>query len=209
VAGSAVAADAARLQHDLVQVGVEVRNPFANSNNINHLAANVIQQLCPGKRRVSTERDFVMPIRGRLVRLMLGFERGDEPAAKVAHPPPPRGTVAGHLLSVLWLATVRANQLPRVVSCADAPSRSQRQHAFAPEVCYRDAGAILSSKKRAALVACLSSGGTLRKHDGAWIAASARPGDKPITIGARSSSGPSSGRGAGETLPEANSRTFS
>jgi hypothetical protein len=40
--------------------------------------------------------------------------------------------------------------------------------------------AILSSKKRAALVACLSGGGTLRKHDGVWIAASARPGDKPI-----------------------------
>ena len=39
---------------------------------------------------------------------------------------------------------------------------------------------ILSSKKRAALVACLSGGGTLRKHDGVWIAASARPGDKPI-----------------------------
>ena len=33
--------------------------------------------------------------------------------------------------------------------------------------------AILSSKKRAAMVACLSGGGTLRKHD-------ARPGDKPI-----------------------------
>jgi hypothetical protein len=70
VAGSAVAAGAARLQHDLVQVGVEVRNPFANSNNINHLAANSFQQLGPGKRRVSTERDFVMPIPGRLVRMM-------------------------------------------------------------------------------------------------------------------------------------------
>ncbi len=40
--------------------------------------------------------------------------------------------------------------------------------------------AILSSKKRAALVTCLSGGGTLRKHDGVWIAASARPGDKTI-----------------------------
>ena len=48
--------------------------------------------------------------------------------------------------------------------------------------CYRVRApiAILSSKKRAALVACLSGGGTLRKHDGVWIAASARPGDKPI-----------------------------
>jgi hypothetical protein len=26
----------------------------------------------------------------------------------------------------------------------------------------------------------MSGGGTLRKHDGVWIAASARPGDKPI-----------------------------
>jgi hypothetical protein len=76
-AGSAIAAAPARLQHDLVQVGVEVRNPFANSNNINHLATNIIQQLGPGKRRVSTERDFVMPIRGRSVRMMYW---GIEPA---------------------------------------------------------------------------------------------------------------------------------
>ena len=39
----------------------------------------------------------------------------------------------------------------------------------------------LSPTKRAALIACVNGGGSLHKRSGAWAAASARAGDKPIS----------------------------
>jgi hypothetical protein len=41
--------------------------------------------------------------------------------------------------------------------------------------------AILSTAKRAALIACLKGGGTLRKGYGVWVSENAGTGDKPVS----------------------------